>query len=135
MTNLLHDNRTLERRLLSIIALELNPRLIIANAIRRRRGVMADLLRHERRGARVVGPGAQEELAEEGVQRLLLVAKLLAAAGVLVLEGREEPLEDEHGALGGVGLEGGRGEHGGVRGPVCGEFGEGLRGEDEGRGG
>lgn len=94
-----------------------------------------DLLANEFRGAGIVLPLAQEQLAQEWVQGLLLVAVLLAAAGVLLLQGGEEPLEHQHGTLLRVGLLCGRGEDGRVLAPVGAELGQGGSGEDERRGG
>lgn len=77
-----------------------------------------DLLTDELSSAGIVLPLAEEELAEERVQRLLLVAILFAAAGVLLLQCAEEPLENEQGALGRVGLFGRRSEDIGMFTPV-----------------
>lgn len=95
--------------------------------------ILPNLLADELRGAGLVLPFSEEELAEEGVEGLLLVAVLLGAGGVLLLEGGDEPLGDEQGALAGVGLLRGGGEDGGVLAPVGGELCQGGGGEDEGR--
>ena len=58
-----------------------------------------NLLTDELSGAGLVNPLAQEQLAQEGVEGLLLATELLVARGVLLLEGAQEPLEDEHAAL------------------------------------
>lgn len=58
-----------------------------------------DLLTDELSGASLIDPLAQEQLAQEGVEGLLLTAELLVTRGVLLLEGAQEPLEDEHAAL------------------------------------
>jgi hypothetical protein len=91
-----------------------------------------DLLANELCRANRVLPFAQEQLAQEGVQRLLLTTELLAATGVLLLQCADEPLQHEHGALGRVFLGGGCDEYGGVLGPVRRELGERLGGENEG---
>ncbi|KAK1238891.1 hypothetical protein MKX08_005952 [Trichoderma sp. CBMAI-0020] len=77
-------------------------------------------------------PAAEEELAEERVEGLLLVAELLAARAVLVLERGEEPLEHEHGTLSRMGLVRSKDKDGRVGSPVGGELSEGLGEEDEG---
>lgn len=66
-----------------------------------------DLLTDELGGAGLVNPLAQEQLAEERVEGLLLATELLVTRGVLLLEGAQEPLEDEHAALLLVGFRGG----------------------------
>jgi hypothetical protein len=91
-----------------------------------------DLLANELCRADRVLPFAQEQLAQEGVQRLLLATELLAATGVLLLQCADEPLQHEHGALGRVFFGSGCDEYGGVLGPVRRELGERLGGEDEG---
>lgn len=102
---------------------------------RYRRVIVPDLLADELRGACLVFPSAQEQLAQERVQRLLLATQLLASAGVLLLQCAQKPLEDKRGAPGRVLLGGGRNEYRGVFSPVRRELGEGCRGENEcGRG-
>ena len=69
-----------------------------------------------------VVPLCEEELAEEGVERLLDAFGGRAAGVLLAFEGGEEPAEDEEGAFGGI-LFGGRcAEDGRSLGPVGGEF-------------
>jgi hypothetical protein len=63
-----------------------------------------DLLTNELGGAGLVDPLAQEQLAEERVERLLLATELLVTRSVLLLEGAQEPFEDEHATLLLVGL-------------------------------
>lgn len=133
VANLLDDDGALEGGLLGIVPFQLHAGRLVPDAVGRSGRVVADLLGHERRLARRVGPGAEEQLSEEGVQRLLLVAKLLAPAGVLVLERGEEPLEDDGSAPGRVGLTDGLSEDGRVGGPVGRELRERLRREDEWR--
>jgi hypothetical protein len=58
-----------------------------------------DLLTDELGGAGLVDPLAQEQLAEERVEGLLLATELLVTRGILLLESAQEPLEDEHAAL------------------------------------
>lgn len=99
----------------------------------RRYAASPDLLAYELCGAGVILPLAQEQLAQERVQGLLLVAVLLAAGSVLLLQGGEEPLENQHGTLLRIGLLGGGGEDGGVLAPVGAVLGEGDAGEDERR--
>ncbi len=55
----------------------------------------------------IVLPLAQEELAQEGVERFLLVSILLTPTSVLLLESGQEPFKDEQGSLGGIWLLGG----------------------------
>lgn len=93
------------------------------------------LLTNELRNPRLILPLPQEQFAKKRIQRLLLVAVLLATARVLLLQSREEPLEHEQCALLRVGLGGGGGEERRVLAPVGAEFGQGGGGEDEGRGG
>lgn len=94
---------------------------------------LPDLLADELCRASVILPLAQEQLAEEGVQRLLLVAIFLAAGSILLFQGREEPLEHQHGSLLRVGLFGGCGEDGRMLTPVGAVLGQGDAGEDERR--
>lgn len=47
----------------------------------------------------VILPSAKEELAEKGVQWLLLAAKLLASAAVLLLECGQEPFQHQESTL------------------------------------
>lgn len=74
-------------------------------------------LAHVRVGA-VSKPLADEQLSQEGVQRLLLATELLTSAAVLLVQGGEEPLEHEEGTLLGISLLSGRDEDGGVFSPV-----------------
>lgn len=83
---------------------------------------------------RLVGkPLADEQLTQEGVERLLLTAQLLATAAVLLVEGCEEPFEDEESPLLGIGLPGGSDEDSGVLRPVGRVLGERGGGQDERR--
>jgi hypothetical protein len=91
-----------------------------------------DLLANELCRACLVLPLAEKQLAQERVQGLLLTTKLLAATCVLLLQRADEPLQYEHGALGRVLLGGRCNEHGGMFGPVRGEFRERLGGENKG---
>lgn len=92
-----------------------------------------DLLAYELCRTGVILPLAQEQLAQERVQGLLLIAVLLASAGILLLEGGQEPLQHQDGALLGVGFLGGRDEDGWVLAPVGAELGEGGARQDERR--
>lgn len=150
LTHLDVDGR-LEGRLLRIVAVQTDAMLAVPYAVSRDGWVMTahvalascaqtyqimsvpDLLTDELCRACLVLPLAQEQLAQERVQGLLLAAKLLTATGVLLLEGADEPLQDEHGTLGRVLLCGGCDKYGGVFGPVRRELGERLGGENEGR--
>ena len=58
-----------------------------------------DLLTDELSGTGLVNPLAQEQLTQERVEGLLLATELLVTRGVLLLEGAQEPLQDEHAAL------------------------------------
>lgn len=91
-----------------------------------------DLLADELCGACLVLPLAQKQLAQEGVQGLLLTTQLLTSAGVLLLQCAQKPLEHERSASGRILLGGGRNEYGGMFGPVGGELGERRRGQNEG---
>lgn len=92
-----------------------------------------DLLAYELCRAGVILPLAQEQLTQERIQGLLLVAVLLASAGILLLEGGQKPLQHQHSPLLRVGLLGGRDKGGWVLAPVGAELGEGGAGQDEGR--
>lgn len=87
--------------------------------------VLPDLLTYELRCTGFILPLAQKQLTQERVQGLLLIAVLLASAGILLLEGRQEPLQHQDGTLLWVGLLGGRDEDGWVLAPVGAELGEG----------
>ena len=58
-----------------------------------------DLLTDELSGTGLVNPLAQEQLTQERVEGLLLTTELFVTRGVLLLEGAQEPLQDEHAAL------------------------------------
>jgi hypothetical protein len=92
-----------------------------------------DLLANELCGTCLVLPLAQEQLAQEGVQGLLLTTQLLTSAGILLLQRAQEPLQYERSASGRVLLGGGRDEYGGMFGPVGRELGERCRRKNEGR--
>jgi hypothetical protein len=104
------------------------------------------LLGDEGRGGLVglVGPGCEEELAEEGVEGFADGGWLLFwgwgggevdADVELAAQGDEEPAEDEQGALFWVGLEGGGGEDGWALGPAVADFDDGAGGEEGRRAG
>lgn len=76
-------------------------------------------------------PLAQEQLSEEGVERLLLTAELLTAAAVLLVKCAEEPLEDSQCSLFGISFFGRSHEQSRVFGPVGGILSQGGGGEDE----
>jgi hypothetical protein len=98
----------------------------------------------------VVGPGGEEELAEEGVEGFADGGccwgwfgggggggggGVVDADVELAAQGDEEPAEDEQGALFGVGLEGGGGEDGWALGPAVADFDDGAGGEEGRRAG
>jgi len=124
VAHLLHHDRQRprHRRLLPVVALQVHAVRRVPDAVGCHRRVVRHLLADELRRARVVLPFAKEELAQEGVERLLLAAEVLASAGVLLLEGGEEPFEDEKCALGGILLCCWRDKDGWMCRPVCGEF-------------
>lgn len=99
----------------------------------RRRFFSPDLLAYELCNAGIVVPLAQEELAQKRVQGLFLVAIFLAACGILLLQGCQEPLEHQHGALRRIGFLCGRSENSRMFAPVGAVLGQGDAGEDEGR--
>lgn len=80
-------------------------------------------------------PLANEQLTQEGIQRLLLATELLTPAAVLLVQGGEEPLEHEERTLLGIGLLSGRHEGGRVFRPVGRILGKGSCREDKRRGG
>jgi hypothetical protein len=80
--------------------------------------VVPDLLTDKLCRTCLVLPLAQEQLAQEGVQGLLFATEFLTATRVLLLECADEPLQDEHGALGRVFLGGWRDENRGMLSPV-----------------
>ena len=85
---------------------------------------------------RLVGqPLADKQLTQERVEGLLLTAQLLATAAVLLMQGGEEPLEDEESPLFGIGLSARSDEDGRVLSPVGRVLGERGGGQDERRGG
>lgn len=94
---------------------------------------LPDLLADKLCGTCLILPLAQEQLAQERVQRLLLTAQLLASAGVLLLQCAEKPLQNECSASGGILLGSWCNEYGGVFCPVRGELGERGRRENERR--
>lgn len=94
---------------------------------------LPDLLADELCRAGVIFPLAQKQLAQKRVQRFLLVAILLASAGILLLESGQEPLQHQNGTLLWVGLLGGRGEEGWVLAPIGAELGEGGARQDKRR--
>ena len=83
--------------------------------------------------ASFVFPLSQKEFAEEGIERLLLIAVLLAPASVLLLESGQEPLEHQDGALCRIGFLGRGGEDCRVLAPVGAKLGQAGSGEDERR--
>lgn len=98
-------------------------------------GLLLDLFTDQLRSTGLVLPFTQEQLPKERVKGLLLVAILLAAAGILLLQGGYEPLEHEEGALLGVRLFGGRSKECGMLTPVRAELGQTGAGENKGRSG
>ena len=116
VTNLLDVDGSTERGLLSVVTLETDTVLLVPDAVCGDWGVMArlvvrrdgvwvlelytpDLLTDELSGTGLVNPLAQEQLTQERVEGLLLATELLVTRGVLLLEGAQEPLQDEHAAL------------------------------------
>lgn len=83
---------------------------------------MADLLRNQCRFAGSVSPRPQEEFSKEGIQGLFLISKLLASAGILVLESRQKPFQNKEGAFGRVRLRCGSNKDGRMCCPIGGEF-------------
>jgi hypothetical protein len=80
-------------------------------------------------------PAREEELSEEGIERFLDPVFLVTAGILLLLEGGEEPCQDQQGATLRVGFRGRSNEDGRMSGPVGRELHGGLGGKDEGRGG
>jgi hypothetical protein len=135
VADLAHVDSARERRLLSIVTLQAHAVLLVPDAVCGDGRVVRNLLTDKLGDSRVIFPAAEEELAEERVERLLLAAQLFVARGVLLLQCAEEPLEDEHGTLLRVGFGGGCDEQAGHLSPVGAELGKGGGGENEGRGG
>jgi hypothetical protein len=155
MSDLLDVDGLGKGRLLGVVSFEVDFRGNIGNAVSSRRRVVAgerrsistcyrrfsqlgecyllDLLAHQLGHARVVLPLAQEQLAEEWVERLLLISILLASGGILLLECRQEPLEHEQRPLCGVRLLCRSGKDTGMLAPVRAELGETGGGKNEGR--
>lgn len=52
---------------------------------------MADLLAHQLCASRLILPPAEEQLAQEWIQGLLLTAQILIPTAVLLLQRAEEP--------------------------------------------
>lgn len=92
-----------------------------------------DLFRYQLGGASVILPLSEEQLSQEGVEGLLLIAVLLTPAGILLLQGGKEPFQDQQRALLGVCLLGWGYENRGVFCPVRGKLHEGLGREDKWR--
>src|ERR1700759_5429388 len=81
------------------------------------------------------GPCSKEQLAQKGVQRLLLAPELLVSAAILQLQRAEEPFQHQHGPLLRVGLGGGGGGERRVGDPIGRVLGQRCPAEDEGRSG
>lgn len=120
-----------ERGFLRVVAGEVHAVRGVADVVGCDRRVMRDLLADEGGCAALVFPFAEEELAEERVQGLLLAAEFFVTTGVLLFEGAEEPFEHEQHSFLRVLLGGGGDKEVGHLSPVRREFGEGGGGEDE----
>ena len=86
------------------------------------------LLRNKLRRTSSIFPLPKEQLSQKGIQRLLLISKLVTPTSILLLQCAQEPFQYQQCALLWVGFVGWRDEYRGVFCPVGGEF-------DEGRGG
>ena len=96
-------------------------------------GNSPDLLADEPSLARALFlPAGEEELAEEGIQGLLDAFFLIAAGVLLLLQGGEEPFQDEEGTFCRVWFGNWRAEDARALGPVGWELGGGLGAKDEG---
>lgn len=111
MANLLHVDRSREGGFLRIVALEVNTMLLVRDLVCCDRWVMAefmletglyrdsgyepDLLRNQLCSASLIYPFPQEELAQEGVQRFLLISKLVTSTSILLLQCAQEPLQHQ----------------------------------------
>lgn len=93
--------------------------------------VVADLFRDELGLTSIILPGAEEELAQERIQRLLLAPQLIVPRRVLLFEGGEEPLEHKKGPFGWIWLLSGGNEDSWVFCPVGAELGQGGCAENE----
>ena len=83
---------------------------------------MPNLLADQLSGASVVLPLPNEEFSKEGIQGLLLIAILLASAGILLLQGGQEPLQHPNRPLGCICLLRRRRKDGRVLAPVGAEL-------------
>ena len=124
--DLLDIDRARERDLLPREALRAHAMLCIPQVARRDRRVVADLLAHQARLVALFANLADEDLAQEGVERFLDAVFGVAAGVLLAAKGSEEPFQYGEAALGWVLLVGRRDEEIGVLDPVAGEFGCGL---------
>jgi hypothetical protein len=94
-----------------------------------------DLLTDQLGSPGLINPLAQEQLAQERVERLLLATQLLVTRRVLLLQGAKEPFEHKHAALLLVLLSCGCNQDGWHFGPVRRELGQRRGGQDESWGG
>ena len=93
---------------------------------------LPDLFANQLGCSSAVFPLSQKKLPQERVKRLLLIAILFASAGILLLERRQEPLQDENSPLGRIRFFGRGGEDRGMLAPVGAELGKAGGRKDEG---
>jgi hypothetical protein len=96
-------------------------------------GHIPDLFRHQLGGPDFIFPLAQKELAEKGVQRLLLRAQLVTPAAILLFERAQEPFQDQESALGRIWFQCRCNKKRWMFGPVGRKLGEGDGAKDKGR--
>lgn len=72
----------------------------------------------------IILPLSKKEFPQERVQRFLLVSVLLTPAGILLFQGRQEPLEHEKSSFRRVQFFGGGDENGRVLAPIRAELGQ-----------
>ena len=79
MADLANVDRARERGLLCVVTLQTDSVLLVPDAVCGHGRVMRDLLTDELSDSNIVFLAAEEELAEEGVERLLFAAQLLVS--------------------------------------------------------
>ena len=107
--NLLDIDCPRKRGLLRIVSLQIDPMFLIRDMVGGDRRMMTisfrgdkysamsgyepDLLRHKLRCASLILPLPKEQFAQERVQRLLLISKLLTPTCILLFQRTQEPLQ------------------------------------------
>lgn len=154
VSDLLDVDRLREAGLLRIVALKVDTGRDVRDAVGSRRRMVAsntlalsskevgcgwlrllipNLFTDQLSGAGLILPLSKKQLSQKGIEGLFLVSVLLATAGILLLEGSQEPLQYKQGAFLGVGLLCRSCENGGMFAPIRRELGQAGRREDKRR--